>query len=90
VATGNSACFAVRDNGPGVPTADLPRITKRFARVESSRRTPGYGLGLSLADAVAKLHHGRLTLRNEKPGFSATVELPRDDDVSSEQSSEDA
>lgn len=73
------ACFAIRDNGPGVPTADLPRITQRFTRVESSRKTPGYGLGLSLVDAVAKLHHGRLTVRNESPGFSATVELPRAD-----------
>jgi signal transduction histidine kinase len=72
----SSACFAVRDDGPGVPKADLPRITRRFARVESSRRTRGYGLGLSLADAVAKLHHGRITLRNEEPGFSTTVELP--------------
>lgn len=89
VETGNSACLSIRDNGPGVPTADLPRITKRFARVESSRKTPGYGLGLSLADAVAKLHHGRLTLRNEKPGFSATVELPRHH-RSAEQSSNDA
>ena len=73
----NLACFAIRDDGPGVPTADLPRITQRFTRVESSRKTPGYGLGLSLVEAVAKLHHGRLTIRNEQPGFCATVELPR-------------
>lgn len=77
VSASQSACFQVRDNGPGVPKADLARITKRFARVESSRKTPGYGLGLSLVQAVAKLHRGRLILRNEKPGFSATLELPR-------------
>jgi signal transduction histidine kinase len=81
VSAGQSACFQVRDNGPGVPKADLARITKRFARVESSRKTPGYGLGLSLVEAVAKLHRGRLTLRNEKPGFSATLELPRNLDA---------
>ena len=80
VSSGTSACFVVRDDGPGVPTHDLPRITQRFTRVESSRKTPGYGLGLSLVDAVAKLHRGRLVLRNERPGFSATVELPRDAD----------
>lgn len=74
-------CFTVRDNGPGVPKTDLARLPKRFARVESSRKTPGYGLGLSLAEAVAKLHGGRLLLRNEKPGFSATVELPRRTEV---------
>lgn len=70
------ACITVRDNGPGVPTADLHRIKQRFTRVESSRKTPGYGLGLSLVEAVARLHKGRLIVRNEEPGFSATVELP--------------
>ena len=69
--------LAVIDNGPGVPKADLPRITKRFARVESSRNTPGHGLGLSLVSAVAKLHGGQLIMSNDQPGFSATVELPR-------------
>jgi signal transduction histidine kinase len=77
VSVGNCACFQIRDSGPGVPKSDLPRITRRFARVESSRNTPGYGLGLSLVNAVAKLHHGQLILRNEPPGFSAIVELPR-------------
>ena len=48
----------VADNGPGVPEADLSRITKRFARLESSRNTEGHGLGLSLVGAVAKLHGG--------------------------------
>lgn len=77
VPSGPFAFIQVRDNGPGVPKSDLARIAKRFARVESSRKTPGYGLGLSLVEAVAKLHNGRLTLRNEQPGFSATLELPR-------------
>lgn len=86
--TDNVACFTLRDNGPGVPTADLPRITQRFTRVERSRQTRGYGLGLSLVDAVAKLHNGRLTVRNERPGFCATVELQRAD-VAPENSSDD-
>jgi signal transduction histidine kinase len=67
----------VADNGPGVPKADLGRITKRFARLESSRHTAGHGLGLSLASAVAKLHGGQLVLRNLAPGLSATLEIPR-------------
>jgi len=76
VAAGNLAFFAVVDSGPGVPKVDLPRITKRFARLESSRNTAGYGLGLSLVDAVAKLHNGRLVLTSAAPGLSATLELP--------------
>lgn len=75
---GRLICMQVADNGPGVPKADLGRITKRFARLESSRNTAGHGLGLSLVDAVAKLHGGRLILRSEK-GLSATIEIPRAD-----------
>jgi signal transduction histidine kinase len=69
-------CLAVVDNGLGVPKADLHRITKRFARVNSSRNTAGHGLGLSLVAAVAQLHGGRLALKNAAPGLSAIVELP--------------
>ena len=69
-------CLQVVDNGPGVATADLPRIVKRFARLEASRNTGGYGLGLNLVSAVAKLHHGRLILKNNAPGLSSTIEIP--------------
>ena len=74
---GSFVCMQVADDGAGVPEADLSRITKRFARLESSRNTEGHGLGLSLVDAVAKLHGGRLILRNSAPGLSATIEVPR-------------
>lgn len=76
VAAGGMAYLAVVDSGPGVPKSDLLRITKRFARLEGSRNTVGYGLGLSLVDAVAKLHSGRLVLTSSGPGLSATMELP--------------
>ena len=58
-------------------TADLARITKRFARLEGSRNTAGHGLGLSLVSAVAKLHGGRLVLKSTKSGLSATIEIPK-------------
>ena len=76
VASGDFICLQVVDNGPGVATADLPRIVKRFARLETSRNTAGYGLGLNLVSAVAKLHGGRLILKDNAPGLSATIELP--------------
>jgi signal transduction histidine kinase len=77
IAAGESICLQVIDNGPGVSTADLPRIVKRFARLEASRNTAGYGLGLNLVSAVAKLHGGSLVLKNNAPGLSAMIELPR-------------
>jgi hypothetical protein len=76
VGAGDWLCLQVVDNGPGVATSDLPRIVKRFARLETSRNTSGYGLGLNLVGAVAKLHGGRLVLKNNAPGLSATIELP--------------
>lgn len=76
VAAGDAVCLQIVDDGPGVATADLPRIVKRFARLETSRNTAGYGLGLNLVSAVARLHGGRLALKNHAPGLSATIELP--------------
>jgi signal transduction histidine kinase len=75
--SGNSVRLEVADNGPGVPDIELGRITKRFARLESSRNTAGHGLGLSLVSAVARLHGGQLILKNRSPGLSAVIEIPR-------------
>ena len=75
-ASGNMASVQVADDGPGVPNADLGKITKRFARVESSRNTPGHGLGLSLVSAVARLHDGHLALSNGRPGLNVRITLP--------------
>jgi len=44
--------------------------------LEASRNTPGSGLGLSLAAAVARLHGGRIDFSNNEPGLKVTVSLP--------------
>ena len=75
-AMNGTLCIQVVDNGPGVPNADLHRVIRRFARLESSRNTSGYGLGLNLVSAVAALHGGRLVLKSAGPGLTATIELP--------------
>ncbi len=59
--------LSVTDTGPGVPEADRERVTQRFVRLENSRSAPGSGLGLSLVQAVAEVHGGRLDL-DEGPG----------------------
>ena len=68
----------VRDYGPGVPPAALPRIFDPFYRVESDRArgSGGVGLGLSIARRAAELHKGTLTARNAEPGLEITMELP--------------
>lgn len=59
--------YSVTDTGPGVPDEDRERVVQRFVRLENSRSAPGSGLGLSLVQAVAEAHGGRLQL-DEGPG----------------------
>ncbi len=68
--------IAVADDGPGIADADKPKATERFFRGDSSRGTPGVGLGLSIVDAVAKLHGGVLQLLDNHPGLKAQMVLP--------------
>jgi signal transduction histidine kinase len=65
--------ICVADNGPGIPDAEKPKVTQRFYRGDTSRGTPGVGLGLSLVQAVAKLHGGTLELTDNNPGLRARM-----------------
>ena len=68
--------IAVADNGPGIPPADRERVFGRFVRLETSRHTPGSGLGLSLVTAVARLHGGRVEMQDNEPGVRAVLIFP--------------
>jgi signal transduction histidine kinase len=68
--------LAVADNGPGVPEAERSRILDRFYRRDSSRTTPGSGLGLSLVAAVAELHQAKLILEEASPGLRVRIHFP--------------
>ena len=81
VSTEDRVCLQVNDNGPGVGKADRSRMVERFKRLDASRNTLGHGLGLSLVNAVATLHKGRLFFKDSGPGLSATLEFPRSDIV---------
>jgi two-component system phosphate regulon sensor histidine kinase PhoR len=69
----------VRDNGPGIPPADLPRLFERFYRVDKgrSREQGGTGLGLSIVKHIVQLHGGRVWVESV-PGKGAAffVALP--------------
>jgi signal transduction histidine kinase len=69
----------VCDDGPGIADAEKNRVTERFYRSDASRGTPGVGLGLSLVDAVARLHGGMLELGDNHPGLRATLVLQSHD-----------
>ncbi|TNC11663.1 HAMP domain-containing protein [Methylobacterium terricola] len=68
--------LSVADRGEGVPEAERGRVLERFVRLETARTRPGFGLGLSLVNAVARLHQGRFLLEDHAPGLRATLRLP--------------
>ncbi|MEM8749433.1 MAG: HAMP domain-containing sensor histidine kinase [Pseudomonadota bacterium] len=68
--------LSVLDNGDGVPDEDLPRVRERFVRLDKSRTKAGSGLGLSLVDAIARLHDGHLVLLPNNPGLIAEIHIP--------------
>lgn len=79
---GDTAALSVRDQGPGIPDADLPHLFEPGWR-RSLARTPGgldlsggAGLGLAIADAVVAAHGGSIRVTALDPGTQFTVRLP--------------
>lgn len=70
--------IAVTDNGPGIDDTEKTKVFERFYRGDASRGTPGVGLGLSLVQAVAKLHGSTLELSDRHPGLRVVLALPAD------------
>ncbi|MCZ8260802.1 MAG: ATP-binding protein [Beijerinckiaceae bacterium] len=73
---GEAVEIMVADRGAGIPEADRERVTERFVRLDRSRAKPGFGLGLSLVNAIARLHGGVLRLEDNAPGLKAVISLP--------------
>jgi signal transduction histidine kinase len=70
----------VTDDGPGIPQDDLVSLFEPFFRVDRSRsrKTGGYGLGLSISKRIVEAHGGTITVEPRVPrGASFVVTLPR-------------
>lgn len=70
----------VRDRGPGIPPGDVDRALAPFVRLEPSRNqtTGGFGLGLTIAQAIVEGHGGTLAITNHaKGGLVVSVNLPK-------------
>ena len=73
---GGSAEISVSDNGPGIADSEKSKVVERFYRGDASRGTPGVGLRLSLAQAVAKLHGSPLVISDQNPGLRVALLIP--------------
>ena len=73
---GTDLVITIADNGPGVPEAHRDAVLRRFFRLESSRTTPGDGLGLALVNAVVRRHGGKLLLQSNCPGLKCRMTFP--------------
>jgi len=64
----------VNDNGPGIPEAELTRVSERFYRPIGTSAS-GSGLGLSIVNRIAEIHGASLRIapQNEGKGLSVTV-----------------
>ena len=78
----NSAQFTVEDDGHGIPDDKLEYVLRPFTRLDEARNQDlggGVGLGLSIAQDVARSHGGSLTLGRSQAlgGLKAVITLPR-------------
>jgi signal transduction histidine kinase len=73
VRTEDGLRVSIDDSGPGIPAHEHERIFDRFSQINSDRSTPGAGLGLAVARAIARLHGGDLTVEASKLGGARFV-----------------
>lgn len=88
-ADGDSAVLTVRDNGIGIPAADLPHIFERFRRgANVGSSIGGSGIGLASAQQIVEQHGGTIVAESGAPGTGGagggstfTVRLPLEPDA---------
>jgi signal transduction histidine kinase len=71
--TGAQAIIRITDDGPGIPEPDVENLFEPFFRADRSRsrKTGGYGLGLSICKRIVEGHGGSIAAENN-PGRGAT------------------
>lgn len=64
----------IADQGPGIPDSLRPYL---FQRYTNAQRKPGHGLGLSIVAAIARTHHGQVSVSDAQPhGARFHLRLP--------------
>lgn len=70
-------CFALEDEGPGLPPERREQVFERFVRF-TPESTSGSGLGLAICRSIVEMHHGRIWAEEglRKGGLRVVVEIP--------------
>lgn len=63
--------LTVRDNGPGIPAAEMGRLFVEFQRLSSDRDVPGSGLGLAITKRLVEAMGGSVSAESSPGGGSA-------------------
>ncbi len=80
----NVITIIVEDRGKGIPENELENIFQPFYRVNGNQNVKGFGLGLSLAHQVIKLHKGQIMVKSiVGNGTLFTIKLPTAGNLSS-------
>jgi two-component system, OmpR family, sensor histidine kinase ArlS len=69
--------ISVEDKGKGIESSEIDKIFQPFYRVGETRAEVGFGLGLSLANRIIKIHKGTISVSSQ-PGRGTTfvIQLP--------------
>jgi two-component system sensor histidine kinase ArlS len=67
--------IVITDNGRGIPEEEQRNIFQPFYRVDNNSSTKGYGLGLSLAEKIIRLHRGNIEVHSSKDGGTQFIIL---------------
>lgn len=77
-ATPATVTFEIANTGEGIRSEDLPNVFKKFYRGNVNQDAGGAGLGLSIAQTIARAHRGEIAIDNSRPGWTLVrVHLPR-------------
>jgi len=71
---GESVFFSVSNTGKGIPKEEIELVFDRLYRGDIARRSPGSGLGLTIAQKISELHGGKITLQSSEVS-GTTVEM---------------
>ena len=72
----DAVVISVADDGPGITGDRRQEALRRFGRLDPSRHAGGHGLGLSLVEATARLHGGRVELVSGDGETTFSIVLP--------------